>query len=944
MANQSEYSYEEYMRVRRGGDSYETNCSERTTTTNIGNSEVMSVTENVTNMEELQATIRNVNTLAASINWSDVQSNKTTTGLLKEVVNILGKVHQNMLESEREKLSRKQNSEHRAALQSQRVASHLPQESPSCSNSAPKIQRQYKLTSKSSFEVWIDSLNTELISWGLLDLIDPSQPGPAEISESETRLRKNSVKDIIINHLDEEYHKRILGLTEPRDILKKLKESRKGEVSSTPTSIRTRLYNLRMNKDERVHKFCERFDQIIREHELSDDPQKLTEQEMRSTFYQAIIGAMPEVRRTDSAVISTTGKEMDMESLRKTMYRIQEDNDANRGSYSENEVAASRARVLKGKFKENKCFRCNRKGHWQDQCPFRGTNQWFCYSCNDITDHTSENCYRNSKRPYKSSNHEPPVKRFKTNQGQELRDRGSGKFRGRGGNPTTSNSRGNSRGNTRGHFRGRGSNRGMRHHSVARRADYKGSNERYEEDSELQVDNEFSGQSQTNNIEISEETNSESIENVAVDVGSAIGRESLDKPIVSDNSENSNSEKSSLDKPIVSENSNSEYKIVKIDDLKSLESLKDTIDKNPPENMVSTNIQSEAMLWHQRLGHASLNYLKMIQKRDKRLENVKFDDSIRECAVCILAKMEKLPFKQIRSRADRPLQLIHSDVMGPIKPNSWPGHKRYIIVFVDDYSRYANIYCLKSKDESGQAFDKFLISARNLLGADAKVCYVRSSVRSDRGTEFTGGNFAEILKREKIESDSGPPYTPELNGTAERFNKSIQRTIRAFMCDSGLPQSMWELAAETAVHTYNRTPHKSIGYEVPLIKFSPRANCHLEHIRRFGCVAYVKLPFVETKFSNVSIKTILVGHTPTGYILWHPSTRKFIESRHVRFIERLVYKDAYLKNQSKELSVESTSEKTMGQLSIRHDLSHEGLKIKMFMGLKKHMLRCQGCP
>lgn len=88
------------------------------------------------------------------------------------------------------------------------------------------------------------------------------------------------------------------------DILKKLRDSRKGEVSSTPTSIRTRLYNLRMSKDERVHKFCGRFNQIIREHELSDDPQKLTEQEKRSTFYQAIIGAMPEVRRKDSAVIS----------------------------------------------------------------------------------------------------------------------------------------------------------------------------------------------------------------------------------------------------------------------------------------------------------------------------------------------------------------------------------------------------------------------------------------------------------------------------------------------------------------------------------------------------------------------------------------------------------------------------------------------------------------
>ena len=115
-------------------------------------------------------------------------------------------------------------------------------------------------------------------------------------------------------------------------------------------------------------------------------------------------------------------------------------------------------------------------------------------------------------------------------------------------------------------------------------------------------------------------------------------------------------------------------------------------------------------------------------------------------------------------------------------------------------------------------------------------------------------------------------------------------------------------SAEAAVHTYNRTPHKSIKYEVPLLRFSPKENCHRENIRRFGCIAYAKLPFVETKFSNVSIKTILVGHTPTGYILWHPSTRKFIESRHVRFIEKLVYKDVYLKTQCTVLDEESKSD------------------------------------
>lgn len=973
-----------------------------------------------------------------------------------------------MLESEKHKLKSLQGSEQKANAQVQDGGGYS-----NVTSIRPKIQRQYKLTSKSNFEVWMDCLKTELTSWSLLDLIDPNQPTSEGFSESEMMLRKNSVKDIVISHIDEDYHKKILGLVEPVEIIKKLRECRKGAVSSTPTSIRTRLYNLRMSKDERVHKFCERFDQIIREHELSDDPHKLTEQEKRSTFYQAIIGAMPEVRRTDSAVISTTGEEMAVEALRKTMLRIQEDNDAAGGNSSEKEVTVSRAKFKKFKGNRNKCYRCNREGHWQKDCMLSNTNKWFCYACNFITDHKGDDCTGNGnptqrhKRPFNNYNEgEPPVKRNKPTPNQQVRGRGSGNFRGKGGN---------FRGSSRGSFRGRGGNRGSKHNPAARRAEYdegsadqenyQGGAAYYDENEELEgkiffnktlndenriefiadsgatnhivnksfilrdlkksengviksanknevadiiidgrgnlllendnatgrhikltnviaakdisenllslrklvdagfciylddkifrvynkendktifegvyqkpnwvvrfevrkdkyternttdkydnysctaclaVDNEYSEQSQTDKDgDMSHSEGVDSSKSIpTTDVGSAIGRENTEDLIVADIQRNS--EKLN---PECKDNSMS-YKTVKIDDLKSGESLQDILNENPPENSFSEASQSEAMLWHRRLGHASLNYLKMLQKKEKKLEHVKFDESIRDCEVCILSKMEKLPFKQNRSRAERPLQIIHTDLMGAIKPTSWPGHKRYIIVFVDDYSRYARVYCLKSKDESGQAFESFLSSARSILGTDAKVCYVRS----DRGTEFKGGKFAEIMKRENIESDSGLPYTPELNGTAERFNKSIQRTIRAYMCDSGLPSSMWEVAAETAVHTYNRTPHKSIEYEVPLLKMSPKSNCHLETIRRFGCIAYAKLPFVDTKFSNVSIKTVLVGHTTTGYILWHPSTRKFIESRHVRFIEKLVYKDVYLKNQGKVREEESKSQETI---------------------------------
>jgi len=256
-----------------------------------------------------------------------------------------------------------------------------------------------------------------------------------------------------------------------------------------------------------------------------------------------------------------------------------------------------------------------------------------------------------------------------------------------------------------------------------------------------------------------------------------------------------------------------------------------------------------------------------------------------------MAKMERLPFETTRKRAVRPLELIHSDTMGPVKPISWPGQKRYILTLIDDFSRFAKSYLLKTKDKSGDALEKFLVTTRNLLGKDEKVCYIRS----DQGTEFTGGKFMEIMKRENIEPDYLPPATPQHNGVAERLNQIIKGKIRAFMCDSGIPPTMWEFAAEAAVQAYNVTPHKSINYQVPIIKFASNARCNFDQLRRLGCIAYVKLPKIESKFKAVAIKTILVGYLPTGYLLWHPSSRKFIESKHVKFLEKLTYKDVYIK-------------------------------------------------
>ena len=251
--------------------------SENRPTTSAENNFLQQPPSNTTSVQQLQKMITNAQEAAKEL-MSIPSANHKTQALIKEALEKLVGANQNMLDAEKEKLKSKEKDDQIIDKISSNVI-----------GLRPKIQRNYKLTSKASFEVWLDCLKTELTSYLLLYLIDPKVPAPANISEVDICLRKNSVKDIIMSHIDEDYHKKILGLTEPMEILNKLKESRRGEVASTPTSIRTKLYNLRMNKGEKAHNFCERFDQIVREHELSDDPQKHSEQEKRSTFYQVSI-------------------------------------------------------------------------------------------------------------------------------------------------------------------------------------------------------------------------------------------------------------------------------------------------------------------------------------------------------------------------------------------------------------------------------------------------------------------------------------------------------------------------------------------------------------------------------------------------------------------------------------------------------------------------------
>jgi hypothetical protein len=255
--------------------------------------------------------------------------------------------------------------------------------------------------------------------------------------------------------------------------------------------------------------------------------------------------------------------------------------------------------------------------------------------------------------------------------------------------------------------------------------------------------------------------------------------------------------------------------------------------------------------------------------------------------------MTKLPFKEIRTRAQKPLYLVHTDIMGPIKPLTFPTKNRYVISFIDDFSRVAISYSIAKKSLAAKCFCEFLKTTRNELGEDLPVRFLRC----DNAPEFVAGEFSQICENESITYDTVNPYHPEHNSVAERFNRKLAEKVRCLLFDSGLPNNLWDLAVAAATYLLNRSTNKSLDYELPIRVFNPRAKIDFTKIYRFGCLAYAKiLTDSETKFGPRAIRCAVVGYQRTGYILLHPNSGKLIRTKHVRCNESKVYSDFASKN------------------------------------------------
>ncbi|KAF2284368.1 hypothetical protein GH714_021152 [Hevea brasiliensis] len=123
-----------------------------------------------------------------------------------------------------------------------------------------------------------------------------------------------------------------------------------------------------------------------------------------------------------------------------------------------------------------------------------------------------------------------------------------------------------------------------------------------------------------------------------------------------------------------------------------------------PINLMA-RMDDEPWTWYARYGHLNFNSLRKLSRRGMVKGLPSIDQVDKLCDGCLVGKQHRTSFpKKSEFIANKPLELVHSDLCGPITPTTW---NNYFMLLVDDFSRFMWVYMLKSKDEALNNFKRF---------------------------------------------------------------------------------------------------------------------------------------------------------------------------------------------------------------------------------------------
>ena len=278
---------------------------------------------------------------------------------------------------------------------------------------------------------------------------------------------------------------------------------------------------------------------------------------------------------------------------------------------------------------------------------------------------------------------------------------------------------------------------------------------------------------------------------------------------------------------------------------------------------------------HLRLGHASGGTL---SKYAKDLGLAK-SEPLGFCLPCATANHPKKKFG-IRSEviATSPGSFV-SDVAGPFSTTAFKG-VRYFVSWIDLNTLYGVLIGLQKKSQVTQAIIDQVTLFNNLNTAKVQ------KITSDGGGEYTSEILSNFAADHGIQLLKTVPYTPQLNGTAERFNRTIMEKVRAMMLDTGHPSFLWLECASYACIVRNFTPTSKLATSPYAARYGKQPDLKL--LKPWGCLALAKIDnSLRTKLDPQSTKGWFVGIDldNLAYRIWFPETNSVLVRREVRFME-----------------------------------------------------------
>nr|GEX76623.1 reverse transcriptase domain-containing protein [Tanacetum cinerariifolium] len=282
------------------------------------------------------------------------------------------------------------------------------------------------------------------------------------------------------------------------------------------------------------------------------------------------------------------------------------------------------------------------------------------------------------------------------------------------------------------------------------------------------------------------------------------------------------------------------------------------------------------------------------------------------CPSCEQGKSKRAshPPKHVPNSRQR-LHLLHMDLCGPMRIASING-KWYVLVIVDDYSRYTWVHFLRSKDEAPEVITMFLKRITILLQSPVII------IRTDNDTKFKNLVLKEYFDSIGISRQMSYVQTQQQNGVVERQNRTLVEAARTMLIFSRAPLFLWAEAIATACFTqnssiihrrFNKTPYELINGRKPDISF----------LYVFGALCYPKNDHEDIgKLGAKGDISFFIGYSADScaYRIYNQRTKKIMETMNVSFDELLTM--AFEQRSSKPELQSMTS----GQISSGLDLTY----------------------